>query len=202
MVDPVNITNYTLDDNGLEEHILFWVLAAGKNGLTAAKALSAILDDVGLAGHGPFHSLRCFQINVPITDKTSLPRLLKSYGVGCYNHKARTIYELVRKDIDLKTCTVDELESIYGIGPKTARCFIIHTRPNAKYAGLDTHILKFLRSLGHTDLVSTPQSKKKYEELEKIFLTYVEKSGKTVAEFDLEVWNHYRKTNQRYTYMN
>lgn len=116
---------------------------------------------------------------------------MKSHGIGCYNAKAKTFLCLVRKDFNLKTCTLEDLESIPGIGPKTARCFLIHSRPNQQYAGLDTHVLKFLRDKGHEVPKATPTGKK-YVELEKIFLKYVAESGMSVADFDLLIWNDYR----------
>jgi len=91
----------------------------------------------------------------------------------------------------LRTCSIDELESIFGIGRKTSRCFVMHSRRNAQCAGLDTHILKFLRSKGHDVPKSTPGSKKKYLEIENLFLKYAKKSNKTIAKFDLDIWKKY-----------
>jgi thermostable 8-oxoguanine DNA glycosylase len=99
---------------------------------------------------------------------------------------------LVNSKLNLRTCTVEDLESVYGIGSKTARCFIIHSRPDANCAGLDTHILKFLKSKGH-DVPSSTPGRKQYKQLEQVFLGYVKQSGKSVAEFDLGVWNSYAK---------
>lgn len=184
MVDPSVMTNYDLDTKGLQEHMLFWILAAGKNGTTAARILNRILDEV--VGNGmPFNVLKQY-------GGDDMSFLLKMYGVGCYTHKARSIFELVRSGIDLKHCTIDQLEAIYGVGLKTSRCFLIHSRPNVQHAGLDTHVLKFLRAMGHDAPKSTPSSRKLYAKLENIFLTYAEESGKTISEFDLEIWNKYK----------
>lgn len=43
MIDPTNITDYNLSKEKLEEVILFWVCAAGKNGVTATKSLERTL---------------------------------------------------------------------------------------------------------------------------------------------------------------
>jgi thermostable 8-oxoguanine DNA glycosylase len=91
------------------------------------------------------------------------------------------------------TCNAEELEKIYGIGMKTSRCFLIHSRKNARYAGLDTHVLKFLRAKGVQDVPkSTPTSRKLYLRLEAEFLKLSDESGKSVADLDLEVWNKYK----------
>jgi len=184
MIDPAHITNFNQTDKQLEEVLLFWVLVAGKTASIISKALEKILNS--LPGSTPFEKIRG-------VGKNNLPKLLKDHGIGCFNLKARALWELVNSNLNLKTCSVDDLEKIYGIGPKTARCFIIHSRPNASCAGLDTHILKFLRAKGHNVSNNTPSSKKQYKELEQVFLNYVKESGKSVAEFDLEVWNSYAK---------
>jgi len=197
MIDPSNITNYNLDDNGLEEVILWWILAAGKNGVTAAKCLESFLSswplcsisrwgDVDIKDESPFEKVR------RVDAKTSLALAMKKCGIGCYNNKAKSWRHLVNSGINLRTCSLEDLESVPGIGPKTARCFLIHSRRNQKYAGLDTHLLKFLRMIGYDAPKSTP-SKKKYVHLEKEFLNLVRASGKTVAQFDLIIWNYYSK---------
>ena len=43
MVDPSNITNYNLDRNDLEIHLLFWLLVSGKNAKTTAKCLDSLI---------------------------------------------------------------------------------------------------------------------------------------------------------------
>jgi len=183
MIDPTKISNFNLTNYELEEVMLFWVLVAGKTAIRITKSLNAILNQLG--GATPFEKIRG-------AGKENLPQVLKDNGVGCFNNKSKALWDLVNKGLNLRTCSVEELESVYGIGPKTARCFIIHSRPDANCAGLDTHILKFLKSKGHEVPSSTPTGKK-YRELEQIFLGYVKESGKSVAEFDLEIWNHYAR---------
>lgn len=184
MVDPINITNYNLNKNQLQEVLLFWILAAGKNGVTSAKCLDRLLTSWDI-GASPFETIKY------IHKKGNLALEMKNHGIGCFNNKAKSFLELVNSNIDLKTCTVEELESIRGIGPKTARCFLIHSRKNQPLAGLDRHILSFLRDKGHKIPTSTP-SGKKYKEIENLFLSYAKKSGKTVADFDLAIWREYR----------
>ena len=184
MIDPDVITQYNLNEKELQEYILFWVCAAGKNGRTAAKCCDKFLNLIGAN-----------EIYLPFTvikgsHKKDLPNILKSCGIGCYTSKARTMWELAHSNLDLKTCKASDLEKIYGIGMKTSRCFILHSRKGARYAGLDTHLLKFLRELGYDAPKSTPIGKK-YLELEQIFLKYADKLGKTPADLDLEIWNKY-----------
>lgn len=182
MIDPTKITNFNSTNEQLEEVLLFWVLVAGKTASIISKSLEKILSS--LSGSTPFEKIRG-------VDKNNLPTLLKDHGIGCFNIKARALWELVNSNLDLKTCSVDDLEKIYGIGPKTSRCFLIHSRPNVQYAALDTHILKYLRDSGRVVPKATPSSKKLYRKFEKIFLDDAKYYGYAVAEFDLALWNKY-----------
>lgn len=183
MIDPSNITNYNQTTTQLQEFILFWVCAAGKNGKTAARCLNNLLNGFNMPTKTPFERIKTLT-----TDEFAV--ILKFYGIGCYTSKSATMMELATSDLDLHTCSVEDLELIYGIGMKTSRCFIIHSRKDAKCAGLDTHILKFMRLMGYEAPVSTP-TKKKYLYLEEEFVKLANKYNKTIPELDLEVWNHY-----------
>lgn len=177
LVDPTDITDYNLTVPELELTLLFWIFAAGKNGKTAAKCLENLLNSWHQDGLTPFQIIK----RIP-----DLPQELRKHGVGCFNNKARTLKELLDSNIDLKDCSVDDLEEIKGIGCKTSRCFLIHSRQNQKLAGLDRHVLKFLDDLGYQVPKSTP-TKKKYKDLESLFLSLTNDSAK----LDLEIWNAY-----------
>jgi len=182
MIDPNNITNFNSTEKELQEVLLFWVCVAGKTASTMARGLDKLLNS--LKGNSPFEKIKNIGAG-------KLPQTLKKFGIGCYNLKAKSLWELVNSNLDLRTCSAEDLENIYGIGPKTARCFIIHSRRNANCAGLDTHILKFLRSKGHNVPKSTPSTKKQYKKFEDLFLGYAKKSGQSIAEFDLNIWRYY-----------
>jgi hypothetical protein len=92
----------------------------------------------------------------------------------------------------LEWTEVELLECIKGIGMKTARFFVMHSRPNQQLACLDTHILAWLKDKGH-DVPKTTPSGKKYLELETIFLAYCKRMSKLPADLDLEIWNERSK---------
>lgn len=186
MINPEKISNFNLTVPELEENILFWVCAAGKNGVTAAKCLDKLLTQLRCeyGGLTPFSSIN-------YTKSGNLAFHMKEAGIGCYNNKAVTFQQLASSAIDLQTCTVYDLMSIKGIGPKTARAFLVHTREAQKFAVIDTHVLKFLRHQGIIAPKSTP-SGKKYNELEKVFLNICDLRGLEAADLDLAIWNHYR----------
>jgi thermostable 8-oxoguanine DNA glycosylase len=197
MVDPENITEFDLCNYELEERILFWICAAGKNGRTAARSLQLLMDATAAIYWGPLASIYRAWL------ERDLPHLLKFCGIGCYNSKARSfleLYDAVQSGLDLRTCSAYALEQIHGIGMKTSRCFIMHSRYGARYAGLDTHILKYLRAQGIEDVPkSTPSSKKQYLRLEKEFLRMADEQGKLPSVLDLEIWNKYSvKSTKKY----
>lgn len=198
MIDPQNVTNYHRTPEQLEEFILFCVLVAGKNARTTANNLDKLLRRISTVySHCKINHNSPFALLWTVRNELNI--VLKEHGFGCYNIKADTIIELITiftEDVfgdmpNLATCTVWDLEKIKGIGRKTSRYFILHTRARANVAALDTHILKYLRDNGYLAPLATPQSNKYYY-WEQIFLKLVP-PNMTVAEFDLDIWNRYSK---------
>ena len=188
MVDPVNITDYNLSNERLEEYILFCIAVAGKNALTTSRNLERLLQhlhwEARVEGWKPFEVVRRFS-------RDYLSEKMKEFGIGCYGLKSIGFYQICRKKIDLRACTPAQLEECDSIGPKTSRFFILHTRKKAKVACLDTHILKWLKELGHDVPGSSPQSTKKYAEIEAIFLEIARKKRMSPAKLDLMIWRKY-----------
>lgn len=189
LIDPENITKFDCDDEELQLAVLFWICAAGKKATTVARGLDNMLS----------HGEKIFNVSEPFSIVRSfgsqLSSFMKFFGIGCYNNKSRSMLDIAQRNLDLRSCTVSDLESVYGIGPKTARCFLLHSRKNARFAGLDTHVLKYMRDNGVKVPKTTP-SGKKYLDLEIKFLEMADKSGKTIAEFDLEIWRKYSRKAQ------
>ena len=194
MVDPIYLTNYNRTDNELEEVLIWGLLVAGKNGLVTAKLLDSFLKDYSHIGDSPFEIFSRFQLD-------NIPRLsvaLKDYGFGCYNNKARWLYELVRSGVNLRTCTIDDLEKFNGIGMKTSRLFVLHTRKDVVCIPLDVHMLHYLKDSGYNVPKSTPgnkKNKKKYLTIEKLCIQLARRDGMSCADWDLAIWNRYRSRN-------
>jgi thermostable 8-oxoguanine DNA glycosylase len=70
---------------------------------------------------------------------------------------------------------------------------LVHSRENARYACLDTHVLKYLRDIGIDAPKSTPTGKH-YTRLETIFLNLADDKQMTPAQFDLWIWNNYSRS--------
>lgn len=196
MVDPRYITNFNRTQNELEELILFCVCAAGHNAMSSAKALDRFLASIPLTTKEDFYQspfVRIKHLGIFQDYKERISSYMKAAGIGCntWRTKARTFFELATFGFDLKKCTIDELEQIHGIGRKTSRFFMLHTRPNMQCAVLDTHILKYMRDMGYDVPKNTPSTKKSYELIESQFLELANASGQSVADFDLNLWNRY-----------
>lgn len=132
----------------------------------------------------PFALIRLCNVSV-------IEDALRQVKMGQYSRIA-FLFAGVAQVVDVETVTVEELESFSGIGPKTARFFVVHTRKNQRHAILDTHILKYLRQNGINAPKSTP-SGKAYLTLEQEFLKLADKSGMSLADFDLMLWKSFRK---------
>ncbi len=193
MIDPSNITNFSRTKEELEEFLIFCLLVTGKNARTTSRLLEDLLKSIHTgpqpllfkSSYRPFYFLKRH-------NETQLKDMLSSAKFGCYNIKAKSLYELVHSGLNLKTCTVEDLEKIHGIGPKTSRFFILHSRDNQQCAVLDVHILKYLSENGHNVPRYTPSNKKKYKEIEAIFLTIAEEKNVSASKLDLDIWNSKR----------
>jgi len=183
MIDPQNIVRYDYTDDGLEELLIFCVCVAGKSAKTIAPRVHDLCNMIYEEELSPFDTIKVY--------RRALDQSLKELGIGCYNQKSNTIWELILAGLDLRTCSVSDLEAIKGIGPKTARFFVMSSREGAQHAALDTHLLKWLRAQGIDAPKSTPTGKK-YLDLEQKFIKMVPE-GMTPAEFDLKIWKEHSK---------
>lgn len=183
MIDPTRITKFDRTEAELEEMLLFCVAVAGKTAKTIAQKVDDFLKLEG-SKRSPFEKIRCMAGG----DQTRLVENLKAVKLGRYKILSQCYSLLAASNINLKTCSIDELEDFPGIGPKTSRFFVLHSRPKQQIACLDTHILSYLRGLGHKTPKSTP-SGKKYRRIEKVFVQHAASLGRDIAELDLEIWN-------------
>lgn len=175
-----------MSDAQLEKFILFAVAVAGKTAKTIVLAIDKFL--ALEKGTSPFLRVR------RMLAKRTLRRNLKTASLGRYDVLTRSYAELVRSGINLRMCSVEDLEKIHGIGAKTARFFILHTRPNQRLAVLDTHILKFLKEVYNKEDVptSTPTGKK-YLYWEEMFLRCADNLKMSPAQLDYEIWSRYAR---------
>jgi thermostable 8-oxoguanine DNA glycosylase len=180
MIDPNDVTKFDRSEAELQEFWLFACVVAGKTAKTQARLLEGFLTAL------PKHHTPFGRIERAYPD---LYERLRESRLGQYNRLHKCFVESLK--VDLRAATVEELERIHGIGPKTARFFLMHSRPHQRIATLDTHILKFLRANGIDAPLVTPSSSKTYMKLEQAFLKLADAAGKSPADYDLEIWRRH-----------
>ena len=179
VIDPKNITDFNRTDNQLEMFWLFCIAVAGKNSDTTSKLLSLMFY---ARQDSPFDYLRDL-------GQTGIHNMLVVNRSGQYRRISKAFTQSL--DLDLRTCTLEDLLSIYGVGPKTARFFLLHSREDCQHAVLDTHILKWMKDHGIDNAPdTTPQNKKTYIEYENMFYLLVQHyfPGLSLAQADLLIW--------------
>lgn len=185
MIDPTRITNFNRTNEELQEFLLFCICVAGK---TAWQISKKIDDLIRLSRLSTGES----DIFFSLSKQDNLEDFLISRKIGNYKKHVRCFKELIKSNFDLRKCSVEELESIHGIGPKTARYFILHSRENSRVACLDRHVLRWLGEKGHKVPKSTP-SGNKYKYLESIFIKEADKQDVSISKLDLDIWNSYAR---------
>ena len=188
-INPKKITDFNRSQADLELFAVFAVCVAGKKAQQTADKVNEHFRDV----QTPTKQLTPFETIKSLIGANIFGGYLQHARFGQYKRIYRALRDLAESSIDLKTCTVEDLEAIHGIGPKTSRFIIMHSRPNQRLATLDTHILKWMRDQGIETPKATPQSKKLYKELEDKFLTLCDKCAILPSQLDLKIWKKYSK---------
>jgi len=183
MIDPSKITNYNRTEEELEEFLLFTIMVAGKSAIQTAKKLNEFLYFADNK-KSPLDTI------IDRDNRSCLLYAMRMCKLGQYDRLEKAFKGIIQFKNRLKSVTIDELESVAGIGSKTSRFFILHSRPNQQIAVLDTHILKYMASKGYRVPKSTPP-KNKYSAIEEQFIQLAKDNNMSVADFDLQVWRSY-----------
>ena len=134
MIDPNKVTNPARSAAELEEFLLFCVVVAGKNADQQARKLERFL-----GGRRPFAFIRASD------GDGTLEARLRDVRLGKYTLLGRSFRELSRSGADLRAVGWEELTRFPGIGIKSAKFFVLHSRPNEMHGVLDTHVLGWMR---------------------------------------------------------
>ena len=186
LIDPHQITRYGRTKRELQTFYMFCVLVAGKNSAIQARKLNEFLSDA------PGDMLP-FDYIAELWKTNRLMMKMHEHKLGQYKRLFKCFTETHRSVLDLNTTDVTALESVFGVGPKTARFFLTHTQRGTRFAVLDTHVLKWMREkMGVPAPKATPNGER-YLKLEKLFLSYCDEVDLTPAELDLEIWSKYNK---------
>ena len=199
MINPAEVTNYNRTQAELEEFILFCINVAGKKSaieapklevflqrakdITAKHRKSEVMEDAS-----PFDSIRA------LIKVGKLNEIMHWAKLSPYAQRYNSYVDVV-KIKDLQSVTLHRLLQVAGIGLKTARFFLSHSREDFDEPMLDTHILRFLRDQGYSDAPkSTPTSENTYHYFANIFKNIARQLGKSVTDLDLEIWKQYSGT--------
>jgi 3-methyladenine DNA glycosylase/8-oxoguanine DNA glycosylase len=172
-----------------EWFVLFSICVAGKSAKQTQHKINELLAGYRYMNESEFEIIRGMILD------DNLEVGLKWIRMGQYKRIEKAFREVVK--LDVKTdLTVEKLETIPGIGPKTARFIVLYTDPDAECVPLDTHILKYLAKNYPAFSVpkSTPPKGRKYKELEELFQYDAKRQGKSVRQLDTEVWQSYART--------
>jgi len=175
---PTSITNFNRNTRELQAFWLFCICVAGRNSKQVAIKVNKLLDECIPSNSTPFDWLRMVKVR----------QVLEQYKMGQYTRISKAIEQSL--DLDLSTVDFVELEKIHGVGPKTSRFFLLHSRKDVELAVLDTHILRWLGAQVTDAVVPKTTPQKDYRFWETVFLNVSKAKfpGMSIAEIDLEIW--------------
>lgn len=182
IIDPFEITNYNRTTEELQVFWLFCMMVAGKNATGTAKKLTVMMEEKPLDVL-PFDWLK----------NKNVHNWIRHHRTGQYTRLGAGITQSLY--LDLHKASVSDLEGVHGVGPKSARFFVLHSRKSVSCAVLDTHIMKYLQSKLTEQIPKSTPSKSLYKKFEDMFLRYIGEDfpEMTVAEADLHIWTNYKR---------
>lgn len=202
MINPAKVTNYNRTQSELQEFLLFCINVAGKKSAVEAPKLEVFLERVrNITGeYAPFegmnrlkHMRRTWHGN-RLDGDNRLMEIMHWAAISPYKQRYNSYCDVLKLG-DLRTVSLTRLLEVRGVGLKTARFFLSHSRENFDEPMLDTHILSFLRDQGYKDAPkSTPQNVGIYNYYANVFKMFARTLGKSVTDLDLEIWKQYSKT--------
>ena len=182
MVDLTKVTNFKRTESELQEFWLVAICVAGKNGPVQAAKVHNFLK--GKTGRTPFGKIQ------KMIDEGKLLERLQLVKMGQYKRIERAFRESL--SLNLKKSALEDLLQIPGVGNKTSRFFLLHSRADCEYAVLDTHILRYLRDVCGLKNIpkSTPINHKHYLAIEAVARDAIRAKfpKHSMAEADLKIW--------------
>lgn len=178
---------------GADDATLMWFAVFG---LTVAghKAKTTMGCIAKFVAFGPkLESESPYEYILRLDRERRLEAAVRASGFGNFRKNTLGLRDLANRGVEaIREGTFHSLRTIHGVSFKTAAFILAYTR-GAKVAVLDTHILQWLRSLGHDVPRATPQSRASYERISSIFFKEAEARGTTPAALDLQIWKERSK---------
>lgn len=163
----------------LQHRLIYSAIVAGKSATFTDAVMERLFPLPGVKA--PFVLIKNW------VEEGTLNIKLRLAGTGNYLKMMKCLPALTK--LNPETCTLEELEEVHGVGPKTARFFLLWTRPGVRLAALDTHILAWLREQGIDAPKATPPAGERYKHLERIFISYADDLNMTPRELDYKIWS-------------
>lgn len=193
---PFAVPFFNATDEELEQWFIFCVCVAGKSAAQMEKKVDQFLGALKTWHYAAPSTKAPFSLLSEMT-RHDIASLLRTVKMGRYSTITSALTLAAMENLAnrrwLRECTVDHLMALPGVGPKTARFFLMYTRPGFRGAILDTHILKWMDRIQGTPPIydfpkSTPQSPRRYAEIEEMFLAVCAAKNITPAELDFQIW--------------
>jgi thermostable 8-oxoguanine DNA glycosylase len=177
-VTPERITDFHRSDSELQSFLIFAVAVAGKNADSVAPKVNRMLKDWKTQ---PFTYLR--------QNRDWIETIMREYRMGPYDDRMVPAMNGII-DLDLRSCTIADLEAIRGIGPKTSRFFMLHSRPDQEMVVLDVHLLRYCKQKFRMKVPKSTPSGKRYLAIEAEAVRRIKRRfpKTSFAEFDLNAW--------------
>lgn len=133
-----------------------------------------------------------WRLDALVQDPERFERACKRAGLGKYQLLRAAAEEVARRfaadALWIDHAGLDELLSIPGVGPKTARFFLVHSRRGARHIILDVHILATLGELGMKVPKATPPEPR-YSAIEREAIALLESQGiRDLHSWDIDRW--------------
>ena len=212
-MSPLDVIKYDRSHEELQHFLLFAMCVAGKNATQQGEKLVNFLRLIRNAGIGAGSGVTDTTFShILNAGRGKVGELLREVMMGKYNLLIKGFTEAACKyeNGGLDRASVDDLTKITGVGLKTAKFFIMFSREDEKHAVLDTHILKWLGSLGYDNYdeddlnlpTVSPRNPSIYAIWEYIFFDEVadalgvqrkDISPRQIVEADFAIWKHYAK---------
>ena len=187
MINPKEVTKYNRNKSQLQEWLLYCVMVAGKKSEIETRKLDTFLKGAKKLDMTPFEYIRYLN-----DDCGELMDELKECRIAPYTMRYNSFVDAVTLlPDDLSKVNIDDLQEVRGISTKTSRFFLTHSREDFDEPVLDTHILRYLKDVGYDVPSSTPQNPKVYAKISEWFKRLANFEGKSVTDFDLEIWKQY-----------
>jgi hypothetical protein len=180
----------------LQRFLLHTLVVAGKNAPFAYAAMDRFLEPKP-ADKLPFDYVRSLVRTHTLGERVRVARM------GNYTKLETAFTQIAQSKLDLTECNVSDLEAIHGIGCKTARFFLMYTRPERDtndIAVIDTHTWKWVRNdpwcvkrlaaIGVTTIPPKPfTDSRRYKLVEQVICEYCRERGISSRHWDSQNWD-------------